>query len=61
VSRQQNNPSNQKISNQNNHMQSSIHAQPPLFKQVCVIGLGLIGASLAQAIKDHGLSALGGG
>ncbi|MBP2281045.1 3-phosphoshikimate 1-carboxyvinyltransferase [Psychrobacter sp. PL19] len=28
----------------------------PLFKQVCVIGLGLIGASLAQAIKDHGLS-----
>lgn len=30
---------------------------PPLFKQVCVIGLGLIGASLAQAIKDNGLSA----
>ncbi|WP_352337384.1 bifunctional prephenate dehydrogenase/3-phosphoshikimate 1-carboxyvinyltransferase [Psychrobacter sp. 16-MNA-CIBAN-0192] len=28
----------------------------PLFKQVCVIGLGLIGASLAQAIKDNGLS-----
>lgn len=28
-----------------------------LFKQVCVIGLGLIGASLAQAIKDNGLSA----
>ena len=29
---------------------------PPLFQQVCVIGLGLIGASLAQAIKDNGLS-----
>ena len=29
----------------------------PIFKQVCVIGLGLIGASLAQAIKDNGLSA----
>ena len=29
---------------------------PPLFNQVCVIGLGLIGASLAQAIKDNGLS-----
>ena len=28
----------------------------PLFKQVCVIGLGLIGASLAQAIKDNGLT-----
>ncbi len=28
----------------------------PLFKQVCVIGLGLIGASLAQAIKDNTLS-----
>ena len=28
----------------------------PLFNQVCVIGLGLIGASLAQAIKDNGLS-----
>ena len=27
-----------------------------LFQQVCVIGLGLIGASLAQAIKDNGLS-----
>ncbi|MGP4119400.1 bifunctional prephenate dehydrogenase/3-phosphoshikimate 1-carboxyvinyltransferase [Psychrobacter aquimaris] len=34
----------------------SINSQPPLFKQVCVIGLGLIGASLAQAIKDNGLS-----
>lgn len=42
-------------SNQNNNMQS-INTQPPLFKQVCVIGLGLIGASLAQAIKDNGLS-----
>ncbi|MBH0096447.1 bifunctional prephenate dehydrogenase/3-phosphoshikimate 1-carboxyvinyltransferase [Psychrobacter sp. NZS113] len=30
--------------------------QMPRFKQVCVIGLGLIGASLAQAIKDNGLS-----
>ncbi|WP_133104261.1 bifunctional prephenate dehydrogenase/3-phosphoshikimate 1-carboxyvinyltransferase [Psychrobacter sp. S4(2024)] len=28
----------------------------PLFQQVCVIGLGLIGASLAQAIKDNGLA-----
>ena len=28
----------------------------PLFNQVCVIGLGLIGASLAQAIKNNGLS-----
>ncbi len=44
------------MSRQNNNMQSSIHTQPPLFKQVCVIGLGLIGASLAQAIKDNGLS-----
>lgn len=43
------------ISNQNNNMQS-INAQPPLFKQVCIIGLGLIGASLAQAIKDNSLS-----
>ena len=29
----------------------------PLFQQTCVIGLGLIGASLAQAIKDNQLSA----
>ena len=28
----------------------------PLFQQVCIIGLGLIGASLAQAIKDNHLS-----
>ena len=28
----------------------------PLFEQVCVVGLGLIGASLAQAIKDNQLS-----
>ena len=28
----------------------------PLFQQVCVIGLGLIGASVAQAIKDNQLS-----
>ncbi|WP_201526103.1 bifunctional prephenate dehydrogenase/3-phosphoshikimate 1-carboxyvinyltransferase [Psychrobacter frigidicola] len=28
----------------------------PLFQQVCIIGLGLIGASLAQAIKDNNLS-----
>ncbi len=34
----------------------SMNTQPPLFKQICVIGLGLIGASLAQAIKDNGLS-----
>ena len=55
MSRQQNNISNQNISNQNNNMQS-MNTQPPLFKQICVIGLGLIGASLAQAIKDNGLS-----
>jgi len=55
VSRQQNNIINQNISNQNNKMQS-MNTQPPLFKQICVIGLGLIGASLAQAIKDNGLS-----
>ncbi|MBH0085187.1 bifunctional prephenate dehydrogenase/3-phosphoshikimate 1-carboxyvinyltransferase [Psychrobacter sp. SCQQ22] len=30
--------------------------QMPRFEQVCVIGLGLIGASLAQGIKDNGLS-----
>ncbi len=47
--------------NQKNKKQSFINTQPPLFKQalfkqVCVIGLGLIGASLAQAIKDNGLS-----
>ncbi len=29
---------------------------PPLFQQVCVIGLGLIGASVAQAIKNNGLT-----
>ncbi len=28
----------------------------PMFQQVCVIGLGLIGASAAQAIKDNQLS-----
>jgi len=28
----------------------------PLFQQVCVIGLGLIGASMAQAIRDNHLS-----
>ena len=43
------------MSRQKNNI-SNIHTQPPLFKQVCVIGLGLIGASLAQAIKDNGLS-----
>ncbi|MGB2046861.1 MAG: prephenate dehydrogenase/arogenate dehydrogenase family protein, partial [Psychrobacter celer] len=37
-------------------MQSSFDKTPLLFKQVCVIGLGLIGASLAQAIKDNHLS-----
>ena len=26
-----------------------------LFEQVCIIGLGLIGASLAQAIRDRQL------
>ena len=47
--------------NQNNKNQTLVNNQSPLFKQVlfqqvCVIGLGLIGASLAQAIKDSGLS-----
>ena len=42
--------------NQKNNTQLLLNTQPPLFKQVCVIGLGLIGASLAQAIKDNGLS-----
>ncbi|MGB3109794.1 MAG: bifunctional prephenate dehydrogenase/3-phosphoshikimate 1-carboxyvinyltransferase [Psychrobacter alimentarius] len=42
--------------NQKNNNQTFLSAQPLLFKQVCVIGLGLIGASLAQAIKDNGLS-----
>ena len=42
--------------NQNNNKQQHLNAQSPLFKQVCVIGLGLIGASLAQVIKDNGLS-----
>ena len=42
--------------NQKNNNQAIFNTQPALFKQVCVIGLGLIGASLAQAIKDHGLS-----
>ena len=42
--------------NQKNNNQTFLNAQPSLFKQVCVIGLGLIGASLAQAIKDNGLS-----
>ena len=47
--------------NQNNKNQTLLNNQSPLFKQVlfqqvCVIGLGLIGASLAQAIKDSGLS-----
>ena len=37
-------------------MSFSLNVQQPLFQQVCIIGLGLIGASLAQAIKDKGLS-----
>ncbi|WP_201535351.1 bifunctional prephenate dehydrogenase/3-phosphoshikimate 1-carboxyvinyltransferase [Psychrobacter immobilis] len=41
---------------QENNSQSFLNTQSPLFQQVCVIGLGLIGASLAQAIKDNGLS-----
>ncbi|MGM8891193.1 bifunctional prephenate dehydrogenase/3-phosphoshikimate 1-carboxyvinyltransferase [Psychrobacter sp. 1Y1] len=43
-------------SQKNNKLQSSLNTTPPIFKQVCVIGLGLIGASFAQAIKDNGLS-----
>lgn len=34
----------------------SYFAAQPLFEKVCVIGLGLIGASLAQAIKNNSLS-----
>lgn len=48
------------MSPQNNNildLNTSKPSSQPLFKQVCVIGLGLIGASLAQAIKDKGLSA----
>ncbi|GAF56896.1 LOW QUALITY PROTEIN: cyclohexadienyl dehydrogenase [Psychrobacter sp. JCM 18901] len=44
-------------SQKNNKLQSSLNTTLPIFKQVCVIGLGLIGASFAQAIKDNGLSA----
>ena len=36
---------------------TSLLTAAPLFQQTCVIGLGLIGASLAQAIKDNQLSA----
>ena len=39
-----------------NHLQLYLNMHQPMFKQVCVIGLGLIGASFAQAIKDNGLS-----
>ncbi|WP_169391614.1 MULTISPECIES: bifunctional prephenate dehydrogenase/3-phosphoshikimate 1-carboxyvinyltransferase [Psychrobacter] len=35
---------------------SQTKSPKPLFQKVCIIGLGLIGASLAQAIKDRGLS-----
>ena len=40
-----------------NTSQSFLNMQLPMFQQVCVVGLGLIGASFAQAIKDNGLSA----
>ena len=43
-------------SQKKNKIQASSSIQRPMFKQVCVIGLGLIGASFAQAIKDNGLS-----
>lgn len=42
---------------QKSSAQLALSNQPPLFRQVCVIGLGLIGASLAQVIRDKGLSA----
>lgn len=42
----------QSLPNSKKHLEQN----PPLFNKVCVIGLGLIGASLAQAIKDRGLS-----
>ncbi len=41
----------------NNSKHLTANKQTPLFNQVCIIGLGLIGASLAQAIKDDNLSA----
>ena len=28
----------------------------PLFKTVCFIGIGLIGSSLARAMRKHGLA-----
>ena len=43
-------------SQKKNKLQPSPNIQLPMFRQVCVIGLGLIGASFAQAIKDSGLS-----
>ncbi len=43
-------------SQKKNKIQPSPNIQLPMFRQVCVIGLGLIGASFAQAIKDSGLS-----
>lgn len=39
-----------------NNIRPSLNIPQPMFEQVCVIGLGLIGASFAQAIKDNGLS-----
>nr|WP_317198870.1 bifunctional prephenate dehydrogenase/3-phosphoshikimate 1-carboxyvinyltransferase [uncultured Psychrobacter sp.] len=47
------------MSSQNNnlYLNPSQTSAQPLFEQVCVVGLGLIGASLAQAIKDKELSA----
>ena len=50
------NNSNDNSTDNSNNIKSSVSHQQPLFQQVCVIGLGLIGASLAQAIKDNGLS-----
>ncbi|WP_230657694.1 bifunctional prephenate dehydrogenase/3-phosphoshikimate 1-carboxyvinyltransferase [Psychrobacter sp. I-STPA10] len=41
--------------NQNIHASVRSH-HIPIFERVCVIGLGLIGASLVQAIHDHQLS-----
>ena len=46
---------NQDLANQE-PVNTSLSIIQPLFGQVCVIGLGLIGASLAQAIKDNHLS-----
>ncbi|WP_227674547.1 bifunctional prephenate dehydrogenase/3-phosphoshikimate 1-carboxyvinyltransferase [Psychrobacter jeotgali] len=46
----------QSLDNSNSLVNNHSNNGSPLFRQVCVIGLGLIGASLAQAIKDNNLT-----